>query len=131
MDELRFNVKLKEKPVTIIDKNDKEKIYKLKELTGKGRAKYNDNFDYKIEIIDGEAKATAGENFKVMSSFEFLAMCLYDENDKLVPVETIAQYPATMTDSLQAEALKLSGMDKESLEAAKNESAEKEDNGSK
>jgi hypothetical protein len=130
MSNLKFNVKLKETPVTIVDENNEEKIYKLKELTGEGRAKYNDNFDYKIEIVDGEAKATAGDNFKVMSSFEFLAMCLYDENDKLVPVGTIKKYPATMTDALQLEGLKISGMDKESLEAAKNESAENADSGS-
>jgi hypothetical protein len=131
MTDLRFNVKLKEKPVIIIDEKNEEKVYKLKELTGEGRAKYNDNFDYKIEIVDGEAKATAGDNFKVMSSFEFLAMCLYDESNKLVPIGVIKLYPATMTDALQLEGLKLSGMDKESLEAAKNESAESEVSGSK
>jgi hypothetical protein len=121
MADLRFNVKLKELPVIIVDENNAEKTYKLKELTGKGRATYNDSFDYKIEIKDGEAKAVPSESFKVMSSTEFIAMCLFDENDKAVPVGVIEKYPATMTDALHTEALKLSGMDKESIESAKND----------
>ena len=121
MAELVFSVVLKEIPVKIKEADGAEKIYKLKELTSAQRKKYNESFDVKVEMVDGEVKASAGDGFKMFSAQEFLALCLYDENDKLVPENVLADYPSTVTAGLHEEALKLSGLDKDSLETAKNE----------
>jgi len=122
MGELRFSTVLKEIPVFLTGKDGIEKKFSLRELTGAQRAIYNESFDIKIEMdANGKAKAVAGEGFKSFSAKQFLAMCLYDENGKPVPEEIIDNYPATMLGQLHTAALKLSGLDKEALEAAKNE----------
>ena len=129
MANLVFRIKLKEVPVKIIDETNAEKIYKLKELTGEGRAKYNDSFNYTVEMENGEAKAKPADDFKVMSAVEFLSLCFYDDKDVLVSKSIIGNYPSTMTDQLYERALKLSGMDKDSVDIAKNELKEKPDSG--
>ena len=129
MSELRFSTLLKELPVFLTGKEGVEKRFTLRELTGFQRATYNESFDVKIEMEDGKAKATAGEGFKMFSAKQFLAMCLYDENDKLVTEEVIGNYPATVVEKLHAAALKLSGMDVEAFEKAKNESQGSDSNG--
>jgi len=126
---LKFDIKLKEREV-LLDDGSGEKRYVLKELTGDQRAEYNDSFDITVKTVDGKPQAVAGENFKLLSGKDFLALCLYDEEDKLVPPETIGKFPATVVDSLHKEALELSGMDKEALDNAKNESAGNDTNGS-
>jgi len=119
--ELRFSTVLKELPVFLTGKDGVEKKFTLKELTGKQRAIYNASFDVKIEMDEeGKAKAVAGEGFKSFSATQFLALCLYDENDKLVGESTIDTYPSTMLAKLHEAALELSGLDRKALEAAKN-----------
>ncbi len=118
--ELKFSVILKEIPVKLTGTDGVEKSYTLKELTATQRATYNDNFDFKIEMIDNKAKASAGDNFKMPSAKAFIAMCLYDVDDKLVDENIIGDFPATVVQELHAAALELSGMDEKALEAAKN-----------
>ena len=130
MAELKFSVKLKEKSVTITLEDGSDKIYKLKELTGDQRAKHSDSFDYTVKIEDGVASAEIGNNFKMPSAKDFLALCFYDEKDILVPLKILGAYPSTMLEILHQTALKLSGMDKDSMMAAKNELKGKEGNGS-
>ena len=121
-EELRFSTVLKELPVFLTGKDKVEKKYTLKELTGTQRAIYNESFDVKIEMDeDGKAKAIAGEGFKSFSAKQFLALCLYDGEGKLVSEETIGGFPSTMLAKLHEAALELSGLDKKALEAAKNE----------
>ena len=122
MDELKFSLLLKEVPVLLKGKNEVEKKFMLRELTGAQRATYNASFDVKIEVgADGKAKASAGGGFKMFSAKQFLALCLYDESDKLVSEEIIGGFPGTVVNGLHKAALKLSGLDKESLESAKND----------
>ncbi len=130
MANLVFSIKLKEEPVKITGKDGTEKIYKLKELTGDQRKQHDANFDYKIEAVGDTLKAVPGENFKVLSSAEFLALCFYDEKNVLVSFNVLGGYPYSMLDQLHKAALKLSGMDKDSLEAAKNESEGSKGSGS-
>jgi len=123
MKELKFSVVLKEVPVLLTGKDGVEKKFKLRELTSTQRAIYNESFDIKVELMDdGKAKAVAGEGFKTYSAKQFLAMCLYDEEDKLVKEEIIGGYPASMVGQLHAAALELSGMDEAALIKAKNAS---------
>ena len=122
MTELRFSTVLKELPVFLTGVDGTEKKYTLKELTSTQRATYSESFDIKIEMDeDGKAKATAGEGFKTFSAKQFMALCLYDGDGKLVPEEVIGGYPSTMIAKLHEAALALSGLDKKALEAAKNE----------
>lgn len=127
---LGFSVKLKEELVDITGNDGVEKIYKLKELTGNQRAKHNSSYDYKVSITDGVATATVGDNFKMPSAEDFLALCFYDENNKLVSKEVLGEYPSTVLEALHNAALELSGMDVKSIKAAKNELEAKEDSGS-
>lgn len=120
--ELKFSTVLEELPVLLTGKDGIEKKFTLRELTGAQRAIYNESFDIKIEMDEeGKAKATAGEGFKSFSAKKFLAMCLYDENNKLVGEETIGSYPSTVVNELHMAAIELSGLDKKALEKAKND----------
>ncbi len=118
--ELKFSVVLKELPVSLTGSDGVEKSYVLKELTATQRASYNENFDFKIEMVDGKAKASAGDGFKMPSAKAFIALCLYDDKDKLVSEEVIGDFPSTVVQELHTAALELSGMDEKALEAAKN-----------
>ena len=126
-DELRFSTVLKEVPVFLTGADNIEKEFLLKELTGKQRAKYNDSFDVKIEM-DEDGKAKAG-GFKSFSANQFLAMCLYDGDGKLVQESVIGEFPSTVIAKLHEKALSLSGLDKKALDAAKNESEESDSSG--
>jgi len=118
---LRFSTVLKELPVYLTGKDKIEKKYTLKELTGEQRAVYNESFDVKIEMDeDGKAKAVAGGGFKSFSAKQFLALCLYDEEDNHVDEKTIGDFPSTMVAKLHEAALVLSGLDRKALETAKN-----------
>lgn len=130
MADLRFSVKLKEKPVILTGDNGTEKKYKLKELTGDQREEWNNKYDYSIEVVDGKTIAKPGKDFKMPSAKAFLCMCFYDPDDKLVTAEVIGKYPQTMLDTLHLEGLKLSNMDPDSIEKAKNELEGNTDNGS-
>lgn len=120
MAELEFSLELASVPVTISAKGTKI-VYKLKELTGGQRDTYLNAFDLDVEIVDGKPKIKSSEGFKTFPAVDFLAMCLYDENDKLVGKEKIETYPSRVVSKLHTAALKLSGLDKDSEEEAKND----------
>lgn len=120
--ELTFSTVLDQKPFTLAGEDGISKKYILRELTGTQRAKYDASFDIKIEIdADGVAKGTPGEAFKSFSGKDFLALCMFDADNKPVSIEFIGGLPSKVVTALHQEALKLSGLDKEALEAAKNE----------
>ena len=129
--ELKFSVVLKTVPVILTDKDDVENEFSIRELTGEGREIYNDSMDYTMEVDNDEkVKVIPGKDFKVMSAKDFLALCFYDKSGELVPVETIGKYPSTVLSVLHESALKLSGMDLETVQAklsAKNVSSEVSD----
>lgn len=130
MAKLEFSIKLKEKEVTITDGAGTGKKYKIKELTSDQREKYNENFNYTMEVVDDKIKAKIGKDFKMPTAKDLLTLCLYDEDNNLVKAEAIGKYPNTMQQGLVKAALELSGMDAASLQKAKNELEANEDNGS-
>ncbi len=130
MAELEFNVKLKEKEILITDKDNAQKKYKIKELSGAQRKEWNKNYDYKVEISDGKTKTTLGDNFKMPSATDFLTLCFCDEHDVLIKPAVMDTYPNSMLEELYLAALKLSGMDPASVEKAKNELEVNKDSGS-
>jgi len=127
---LEFSAVLNELPFTLAGEDGVKRNYKLRELTGDQRAKYDASFDIKIEVdAQGGVKGIPGEGFKSFSGKDFLALCLYDDNNTLVSAEFIGALPSKVVNALHTEALKLSGLDKKAMEAAKNESEGSEEAG--
>ena len=120
MEELKFSTVLESVPV-VLETKDGVKNYTLKELNGDQRAEYNKSFDVRFEMKDGKAQPIAGDNFKIISGKEFLAMCLYDEADKLVPIGVIGKLPGRVVEKLHKAGLELSGLSDDGAEAAKND----------
>jgi hypothetical protein len=126
---LELSAVLKKTPVKLTGVEGSED-FTLKELTAQQREKYNAQFDVKIEMQDGVAKASPGKAFKLMSDSEFLSMCLYNSEGKPVSMEFVNDLPDTTVQALKKKALELSGLDKASLEKAKKDLEESDSGGS-
>ena len=119
-DEMRFATKLESVPVVLELEDNTEKKCTLKELTGDQRAIYNKSFDIQIELDDkGKASAKAGKNFKSFSAKEFLGLCFYDEDNKLLSAGFIGKLPDRILQTLHKRGMEMSGLGKEAIEAAK------------
>ena len=129
MNELSFDLKLKEVPVSVTTLDGQKKSYIVRELDGLQREHYNKDFDINMTLVDGKPQIQTGENFKLPSEIEIRAMCLYDENGKVVSKEALEKYPSTVVTSLHKIALELSGLDKDSQAKAKNDSEGKPSTG--
>ncbi len=115
---LEFNTVLNSIPVNLTGEDGQAKNFTLKELNGDQRAAYDKCFDVKLEVTEGtKVKAIPGDKFKIMPAKEFLAFCLYDSKDKPVSEEIIGTYPSRILEKLHEEALKLSGMDADTVKA--------------
>jgi len=117
--ELKFNLKLQEVPINIVDLDGKDRVYKLKELTGEQRDIYLGHFKFSMTVVNDKPQLQTGEDFQAFSAVQFLAMCLYDEDDKPIPEDAIKQFPATVISQLHKAAQTLSGLDEEGKKAAK------------
>lgn len=118
---LDFNVVLEEIPVSITGADKIKRILMLRELNGSQREIYDSNFKFNVEMDGDEAKAVVSDDFKPFPAVDFVAMCLHTEDGKLVEKDIIEAYPARVIKGLHEAALKLSGMDTDSVEAAKND----------
>lgn len=129
---LRFNTVLKEVPVFLTGVDKKEKKYFLRELTGNQRANYNSNFeDVKMEMDEnGKPKAMSGIQFKLPSAVDFVSLCLFDDSSALVGKGFVGPLPSKVVTKLYEVGLELSGMNKDAIDAAKNELGESDSNGS-
>lgn len=114
-----FSTVLKEQKVFLTGADGKEKACVIRELNGDQRAKHQDSFDFDMEYEDGKVKAVPGANYKPSTPAQFLALCLYDEENNLIPEDVIGKYPSTVLKELNTIARKLSGIDKEEEEALK------------
>ena len=121
MDNLKFSLQREEKDVELTASDGSMKKYKLKEFSGVQRKEYMARFKMDIAFKDGEAVIQTAEDFKPLSETEFLALCLYNEQDELVKEEEILKFPSTAIIGLHKAALELSGLDKDSVEKAKND----------
>jgi len=129
MADLRFETKLKEIPVIlVVDGVDKN--YKVKELTGPQRASYNNSFNVKMGFGKDGKPEMMGDGVQIPSACDFVALCLYDSEDKLAPKEFVDLLPDRVINALQKEGMELSGMDAEALKTAKNELEESNSSGS-
>ena len=120
MEELKFSLKLAEVPVKITGADGVEKSYVLKELDGVGKSTFLDDFT-KRAARDNNGNIT--KNLKEVKGFQegLITLCLFDESNKSVPVETIEKYPSGAIDSLFEAAQELSGLNKKAEEEIKND----------
>jgi len=121
MDNLKFSLQRKEKEVELTTSDGSVKKYKLKEFSGVQRKEYMARFKMDISFEDGKAVVQSAKDFKPLSETEFLTLCLYDEKDELVKEEEILKFPSAAIIGMHKAALELSGLDKASIEKAKND----------
>ena len=108
MADLEFSLKLKEKPVVIIDADGVRKNYTLRELSGRQRGKYFGELGDRMEF-DEQGRLKRVKNYEGLES-SLLSRCLYDENNQLVKREVIEDYPASVLAKLFEAAQELSGL---------------------
>jgi len=118
MEELVFDLRLKEKPVKVTTTKGASAVYKLRELSAEQRDDYLSRFKDRMEIVNGEAKGV--KDTKGLQ-IEFLAMCLYDEADHLIPMAEIQKFPCSALVGLYKAAQVLSGFGEAGVAAAKND----------
>lgn len=123
---LKFNLKLKERPVTLV-KDDKEHEYVLREMTGAGRDKYLDQTGARMRY-DAEGKAVGFKSYEGMQA-DLLVHCLFRGDGTNVGREELQKFPASVLGALFAEAQKLNGLEArvEAEAEAGNESDEASD----
>lgn len=100
---------------------DGAKEYTIKELTALQRRAHNDSFNAQLSIGEDGKPQLGGSGIKIPSPIDFLALCLYDSEDKLVSTKFLEDLPDRVTSELQKKGMELSGMDAKALAAAKNE----------
>ncbi len=119
MKELKFELKLKEEPVTLTGKDGVAKTHVLRELTGSQR-------DAFLNEIGGRMKFNAAGKMSGLKDYTdlqtgFLALCFYDEKNTLVSKEALREYPSSVLGDLFKVAQKLSGLDKGDEDESKND----------
>lgn len=95
-----------------------EKKWTLKELFGDERDAWIDIQQQKIKVDPKTGQAVGVTSVKDVYP-SLISRCLFDENDKPVPIEVIRKLPAECQDQLFDACQALSGLDKRLLEAKK------------
>jgi len=99
---LRFKAVRQEIPVEIEDSSGNVKKYTLREFDGASRDAYMNQIREKANI-DAEGNIVGWKTFEGIQS-GLLALCLYDEKNKVVPEEVIQAFPTSVVDGLFREA---------------------------
>ena len=110
MANLSFSLKLEELSINITDAEGTEQVYTIRELTGEQRDRYLNTIGGRMKF-NSAGKMAGLNNYKDLQS-GFLALCIYDNENKLVPVKTLQSWPASVLEEIFKIAQKLSGMDK-------------------
>ncbi len=71
--------------------------YTLREATGDAEIKFRDAVLACTQVVDDKVLRTTGVE---ETTLLLLSLCLYDENNQLVPAETIRTWPARVKDTL-------------------------------
>lgn len=130
MEKLKFNVDLKEIPVTLT-KAGVDKEYILREFDGEKRKEYMKGvFDaVELGVADGKTLEDGGLTVKELKGTGVIAMqsnlvvlCLVEkESGEFVGEETVQSYPTTVIGSLYEACQELNALGKGASESAKNE----------
>lgn len=114
-----FSLKRKTEEITIEDDNGVEVTYTVRELSGAERDKFLSAMSAKLRYND-KGEAVGMKNYDGVES-HLVALALMDSEGKPVPQNTIKDFPASTQKGIFEIAQRLSGLDKDSAEAAKNE----------
>jgi len=107
---MKYSLKLKEDPIEIEGLDGVVKNYVLRELDGLQRDTYLDGIGSQMKF--NAAGKTAGlKSYKDLQA-SLLALCVYDDEDKLVPLKDIQTWPAGLQGDLFEIANKMSRLDK-------------------
>ena len=120
MEQLVFDTVFKQIEIVLKGKDDESTTYYLREMTGAQREQYNNSFKMKLTMEGKQIKASTNDNFTMPSTCFMLSLCLFNTDDKLVPLKFIRELPESVVNALGDKASELSGLDKESAETAKN-----------
>lgn len=115
MDSLSFTLSLEEVPVNITDKEGVTKTYVIREMTGKLRDQY-------IGFLNknGPADPATGMRRYVNNELAYLvSLCLFDPDNKPVPLSEIADFPNRVQQGLAAKCQELCVLTPEAVEAKK------------
>ena len=119
MEKLSFSLKFEEVEVELIDVDGNKHACVMRGLDGAGRDSYLDNMGGRMKF-NAAGKTEGLTDYKNLQS-GLLTLCLFDENNKNIPLSVLQKYPATVLESLFKAAQELSGLDKGAEADAKNE----------
>ena len=120
MEELKFSLKREQVRVVLEGEDGKDKVYFLKELTGKGRDEYLSHLSKKMRF-NNEGKPSGLKSFDGLQT-KLLTICLYDEDGKLAKADTIGAWPSVVVDNLFKKAQDISALNDQGVDDVGNES---------
>ena len=108
MDPIKLSLKREELKVVLETPEGVDKTYSLREMTGRERDTYltkmGDKFRY-----NAQGQVSGVKTFEGMHSI-LLERCLYDENDKLVSMSDLQNFPSRVLSELFAAAQKINAL---------------------
>ena len=108
MDTLQLTVTLKEIAIELTVEGGAVKNYVLRELTGKQRDIFLDDVGGRVRFIGGKAR---GLNSHKDLQANLLTMCLHNDEQKLVTIKELQEFPASTLTTLFKAAQALSGLE--------------------
>ena len=116
LEPMDLDIDIPEVPVRFRSKDGTIQNLKLKGLSGKERDKFLNAGRNNVKVVQGQPVGLL--NYTGFQS-RLLCKTLYDENDELVSMEKIEEFPSGVQTKLYIRSCKLSGLDEESVEEAK------------
>jgi hypothetical protein len=106
---LVIRLQRKQKNVTIEDENGVVRPYVVREMMGNIRDQWLNTMAERMKL-DKSGTPVGVKEFKGLQT-SLICRCLYDQNGKLIPETTIANWPASAQKALFEMCQKLSGLD--------------------
>ena len=122
METIRLSLKRAEMPLIFETADGVEKKYFLREMLGKDRDAYLTKMGDKVRY-NANGKVTGIKSFDGLQA-SLLEKCLYDENDHLVSVTDIQNFPTKTQNELFKLAQDLNGLSQKAEDESKNDSRE-------
>lgn len=115
---LTLSLEFQEIPLKIKGADGVERDYVLREMDGKERDGFL-NVISNRQRVSGSGKVIGVKNNDELMA-ELIHRSLYDDQGKRVPKKEIQSWPASVQNTLMLKAQKLSALDEESIQTAKN-----------
>lgn len=110
-----FSTVLKQHPVKVDGK-----LYAIRELTGAVLGQYRRSMGGEIGVGRDGKTSLVGMHLDDVE-VRLLSLCMYDEDDRVVPTPTLKGWPSTVLEGLFTIAQNLSGLDKDSRDKQREE----------